>query len=74
MSNKPNLKNLKSQYELDLKAERTLLSVTDGMSGKDLSEFLESFGIPREEYDYICHKHRHALHLLKESKKGESHV
>jgi len=58
-----------SQHDRDLRAERTLLSITLNMNEKELLNFLNEYGIEIFEYNLILSKHSRIIERLKEETK-----
>jgi len=56
----PNIK-IETDYERNLRAERTLLALTHEMGPIALDTFLQLNGIPKDEYLLIKDKHKHLL-------------
>ena len=55
-----------TDYELQQKAERTLICQTYNLSPKDLDIFLLYHSVPRDEYDLIAAKYARLITKLKE--------
>lgn len=46
-----------TQYQLDIKAEKILISQTLNLTPLELETFLTTYGIPKDEYNYLLSKY-----------------
>ena len=59
-----------TQYQLDIKAEKILISQTLNLTPLELETFLTKHNVPKDEYEYLVSKYSRIIEEYKKDNKN----